>query len=90
MLASLYLGRDQLEEEHSSGSDIGKSNSLRTKSNTGILMTTKDLNKEYADTMHQAAEASGRRETLELYKKARSIKKKLYGDDPEYPLIHSG
>ncbi len=53
-------------------------------------MTTKDLNKEYADTMHQAAEASGRRETLELYKKARSIKKKLYGDDPEYPLIHSG
>ena len=89
MLASLNLGRDQLEEELSNGSDIGKSNSLKTKSNTR-LMTTKQLNKEYAETMHQAAEASGRRETLELYKKAKSIKKELYGDDPEYPLIHCG
>ena len=53
-------------------------------------MTSQQLNKEYADTMHQAAEASGRRETLELYKKARAIKKKLYGDEPEYPLMHNG
>ncbi len=52
-------------------------------------MTTKQLNKEYKDTMHQAAEASGRRETLELYKKARSIKKKLYADEPEHPLMHN-
>ena len=53
-------------------------------------MTTKQFKKEYADIMHQAAEASGRRETLELYKKARSIKKKLCCDDPEYPLIQNG
>ena len=53
-------------------------------------MTPKQLKKEYADTMNEAAEAYGRRETLELYKKARSIKKKLYGDEPEYPLIHNG
>ncbi len=52
-------------------------------------MTTKQLNKEYVQTMHEAAEALGRRETMELYKKARSIKKKLYGDDPDYPLIHN-
>ena len=53
-------------------------------------MTTKQLNKEYADTMHKAAKAPGRRETLELYKKARSIKKKLYENEPDYPLIHNG
>ncbi len=53
-------------------------------------MNPQELNKEYADTMHQAAEASGRRETLELYKKARSIRKKLYGNKPEYPLIQNG
>ena len=53
-------------------------------------MTTKHLNKEYSKAMQEAAEASGRRETIELYKKARSIKKKLYGEDPDYPLIHNG
>ncbi|KGG14485.1 MULTISPECIES: hypothetical protein [unclassified Prochlorococcus] len=47
-------------------------------------MTTKQLNKEYVQTMNEAAEALGRRETMELYKKARSIKKKLYGDEPDY------
>ena len=49
-------------------------------------MTTKHLNKEYSKAMQEAAEASGRRETMELYKKARSIRKKLYSEDPEYPL----
>ncbi len=49
-------------------------------------MTTKHLNKEYSKTMQEAAEAPGRRETMELYKKARSIRKKLYSEDPEYPL----
>ncbi len=53
-------------------------------------MTTTKLNKEYEKIMHEAAKASGRRETLELYKKARVIKKKLYGDEPDYPLIHNG
>ncbi len=46
-------------------------------------MTTKQLSKEYAKTMNEAAEAPGRRETLELYKKARSIKKKIYADKPD-------
>ena len=50
-------------------------------------MTTKQLSKEYADTMHQASIASGRRETLELYKKARSIRKKLYGAQTDTSLI---
>ena len=53
-------------------------------------MTKTQLHKEYSKTMHEAAEASGRRETIDLYKKARSIKKKLYGEDPDYPLIHNG
>ncbi len=53
-------------------------------------MTKTQLHDEYSRTMYEAAEASGRRETIELYKKARSIKKKLYGDDPDYPLIHNG
>ncbi len=48
-------------------------------------MTKTQLHKEYSKTMHEAAEASGRKETIELYKKARSIEKKLYGDDPDYP-----
>ncbi len=49
-------------------------------------MTTKQLNKEYSKTMQQAAEAPGRRETMELYKKARSIRKKLYTEESEYSL----
>ncbi len=49
-------------------------------------MTTKRLNKEYAKTMHEAAKALGRRETMELYKKARSIKKKIHEEDFGYPL----
>ena len=53
-------------------------------------MSTKQLNKEYMQTMHEAAVALGRRETIELYKKARSIKKKLYQEHPDYPLIHKG
>ena len=52
-------------------------------------MTTKQLNKEYAKAMHEAAEALGRRETIELYKKARSIKKKLYEDDSDEPAIRN-
>ena len=46
-------------------------------------MTKTELKKEYADVMLQADQASGRRETMDLYKKARIIKKKLYGDAPE-------
>ncbi len=44
-------------------------------------MAKKQLDKEYSKTMEEAAKASGRRETIELYKKARSIRKKLYGED---------
>ena len=53
-------------------------------------MTKTQLNKEYSKTMQEAAKASGRRETMELYKKARSIKKKLYENESDYPLIHNG
>ena len=53
-------------------------------------MTTKQLNKEYAETMQEAAQASGRRETIDLYKKARSIRKKMHDIEPVYPLIHNG
>ena len=52
-------------------------------------MSTKQLNNEYAKTMHEAAEALGRRETMELYKKARSIKKKLYAEELDHPLTHT-
>ncbi len=50
-------------------------------------MSTKQLNKEYAKTMQEASQASGRRETMELYKKARLIRKKLFEIEPDYPLI---
>ena len=53
-------------------------------------MTTNQLNKEYSKTMQEAAEALGRRETMELYKKARSIRKKLYLQDLEYPQFQNG
>ena len=53
-------------------------------------MTKTELKKEYADVMLQADHASGRRETMDLYKEARSIKKKLSEDEHEYPLIHNG
>ena len=48
-------------------------------------MTTKRLDKEYFKALQEAAAAPGRRETMELYKKARSIKKRLYSEDTEYP-----
>ncbi len=41
-------------------------------------MTTNQLTTEYSKIMQEAAEAPGRRETIELYKKARSIRKKLH------------
>ncbi len=41
-------------------------------------MTQSQLNREYSQMMTKAAEAVGRRETMELYKQARSIKKKLH------------
>ncbi len=40
-------------------------------------MTKTELRKEYSKTMQEAEHASGRRETLNLYKKARLIKKEL-------------
>ncbi len=49
-------------------------------------MTTKRLDKEYFKALQEAAAAPGRRETMELYRKARLIKKKLYAENPEHPL----
>tara|TARA_B100000131_G_scaffold310878_1_gene343033 strand:+ start:755 stop:910 length:156 start_codon:yes stop_codon:yes gene_type:complete len=40
-------------------------------------MTKTQLHKEYSKTMQEAEHASGRRETMNLYKKARLIKKEL-------------
>ena len=53
-------------------------------------MTKTQLHKEYSKTMQDAEHDSGRRETLNLYKKARLIKKELQFDDHDYPLIHNG
>ena len=40
-------------------------------------MAKTQLHKEYSKTMQEAEHASGRRETMNLYKKARLIKKEL-------------
>ena len=53
-------------------------------------MTKTQLHKEYSKTMQEAEHASGRRETLNLYKKARLIKKELQSDEYDYHLIHNG
>ena len=51
-------------------------------------MTKTQLNKEYAKAILEAQQAEGRRETMTLLKKARSIRKELQLDEHEYPLIH--
>ncbi|AAP99668.1 putative protein family PM-22 [Prochlorococcus marinus str. LG] len=53
-------------------------------------MTKTQLHEEYSKTMKEAQHASGRRETMDLFKKANSIKKRLYNVDHPYPLIHNG
>ena len=53
-------------------------------------MTKTELKKEYAAVMLQADQASGRRETMDLYKKARIIKKKLSGDEHQCHLTYDG
>ena len=50
-------------------------------------MTKTELKNEYAEVMLEADQASGSRETMDLYKEARSIKTKLSGDEYECPLI---
>ena len=57
-----------------------------------LLSTMKktQLHEEYSKTMKEAQHASGRRETMDLFKKANSIKKRLYSVDHPYPLIHNG
>ncbi|WP_269622612.1 hypothetical protein [Prochlorococcus marinus] len=45
-------------------------------------MTKTQLNTEYSKAMKEAAQALGRRETIELYKKANAIKKRLYRPEP--------
>ncbi len=53
-------------------------------------MTKTQLHEEYSKTMKEAQHASGRRETMDLFKKANSIKKRLYKLDNAYHLIHNG
>ena len=52
-------------------------------------MTKNQLHEEYSKTMQEAEDASGRRETMDLFKKANSIKKRLYNVDQTYPLIQN-
>ena len=53
-------------------------------------MTKTQLNKEYSAVMRQVDESVGRKEAIGLLKKARSIRKQLHHDEPDYPLIHNG
>ena len=43
-------------------------------------MSTYQLNSEYEKVMLEAEKAVGRKESMSLFKKARSIKKKIYQD----------
>ena len=52
-------------------------------------MAKTQLHEEYSKTMQEAEDASGRRETMDLFKKANSIKQRLYNVDHPYPLIHN-
>ncbi len=47
-------------------------------------MIKAQLRKEYAAIMLQADKASGRREAIDLYKKAYSIKKRLHTVESDY------
>ena len=46
-----------------------------------MTMTKTQLHEEDSKTMKEAEEACGRRETMDLFKKANSIKKRLYNAD---------
>ena len=52
-------------------------------------MTKTQLHEEYSKTMKEAVDASGRRETMDLVKKANSIKKRLYNDGSSVPSNQS-
>ncbi len=45
---------------------------------------------EYEKIILEAQKAEGRRETITLLKKARSIRKEMQLDEIEYPLVHNG
>ena len=51
-------------------------------------MSKKKLNNEYEKLMLEAEKAVGRKEAISLFKKARSIKKKIHQDLLENPLVH--
>ncbi len=51
-------------------------------------MKKAQLNKEYSKVMLKAAKAAGRKETMNLYKKARLIRKELHLDEPDYPVMN--
>ena len=54
-------------------------------------MSKKQLNKDYNKVMQKAKEALGRKESVRLFHKASSIRKKLCENNSmEYPLIHNG
>ena len=53
-------------------------------------MTKTQLSKEYEAIMFQANQASGRRESIALYKKANSIKKRLYKVDSDRSAMQNG
>ncbi len=55
-----------------------------------LTMTKTQLHEEYSKAMQEAQHASGRRETMDLFKKANSIKKRLCNVDNLHSLIHNG
>jgi len=51
-------------------------------------MIKKKVNSEYEKVMLEAEKAVGRKEAISLFKKARSIKKRVYQEQLENPLFH--
>ncbi len=87
MIPSIYLRRDQARDKTLSRSDIGQSNSLK-QTKQSVLMTKTQLNNEYSRVMREAAVAPSRKETMNLYKKARLIKKELQFREVNSPRSH--
>ena len=62
-----------------SRSDIGEAQFIEKEKQTQrVVMTKKQLNKEYEKTMLEAEEAVGRKDAVHLLHKADRIRKKLY------------
>ena len=52
-------------------------------------MSKAQLKKEYERLMLKAKASVGRKETMGLFKRARQIRKSLYGDEFTHPLLNN-